>query len=89
MTKAKKTAPAEQETIAEPTITAPRTTRIREGGKQHTALIYTGDKPEIGAVLRFTLANGVTYEGTVKDFTEAGGEVLAEFSDGPRPVAPK
>jgi len=65
-------------------IQSPRTTRIRTGGRQNTALIYTGDTPEIGQVLRFTLANGVTYEGTVKDFTETAGKIFAEFSDGPR-----
>lgn len=85
MTKKKATAKAEQSF----TLKSPRTTRLREGGRQTTALIYTGDLPEKGQVLKFTLANGVTYEGTVKDFAETGGEILAEFSDGPTPVATK
>lgn len=85
MPKNKATAEAEQSFVIE----SPRTTRIQQGGRQHTALIYTGTAPEIGQVIRFVLANGVQYEGTVKDFTDAGGEVLAEFSDGPRPVASK
>jgi hypothetical protein len=85
MTKKKAPAKAEQSFVIE----SPRTTRIRQGGRQTTGLIYTGTAPEVGQVLRFALANGVTYEGTVKDFTDAGGEILAEFSDGPRPVTTK
>lgn len=85
MTKKKATAEAEQPIVIE----SPRTTRIHEGGMKYTALIYTGTAPQIGQMIRFTLDNGVTYEGTVKDFTDAGGEILAEFSDGPRPVAPE
>jgi hypothetical protein len=81
----KKTAPAEQP----PIIKGARTTRIREGARQHTAVIYIGDAPAVNEVIRFELANGVTYEGTVKDVTTVGEEVLAEFSDGPRPVTTK
>jgi hypothetical protein len=85
MTKKKTPATAEQSFVIE----SPRTTRIHEGGKQHTALIYRGDAPEVGQVLRFVLANGVTYQGKVKDFTDTDGEILAEFSDGLRPVTTK
>lgn len=86
MPKKKETAQAEETPFV---IESPRTVRIREGGIQHTALVYTGTAPETGRVLTFTLDNGVTYQGTVKDFTDAAGEILAEFSDGPRPVPTK
>jgi len=50
------------------------------------AMIYNGDVPENGDVLHFAMPNGVTYSGTVADATEAGGEVLVEFTNGILPV---
>ena len=50
------------------------------------AMIYNGDVPEKGDVLHFAMPNGVTYSGTVADATEAGGEVLVEFTSGLVPV---
>jgi hypothetical protein len=50
------------------------------------AMIYSGDVPEKGDVLQFAMSNGVTYSGTVADATEAGGEVLVEFTSGLVPV---
>ena len=50
------------------------------------AMIYKGCVPEKGAVMQFAMANGVTYSGTVADATEAGGEVLVEFTSGLVPV---
>ena len=50
------------------------------------AMIYKGDVPEKGVVMQFTMSNGVTYSGTVADATEAGGEVLVEFTNGILPV---
>ena len=50
------------------------------------AMIYNGDVPEKGDVLQFAMSNGVTYSGTVADATEAGGEVLVEFTNGILPV---
>ena len=50
------------------------------------AMIYKGDVPEKGAVMHFAMPNGVTYSGTVADATEAGGEVLVEFTSGLVPV---
>jgi len=49
-------------------------------------MIYKGDVPEKGAVMQFAMPNGVTYSGTVADATEAGGEVLVEFTSGLVPV---
>jgi hypothetical protein len=49
-------------------------------------MICNGDVPEKGDVLQFAMSNGVTYSGTVADATEAGGEVLAEFTSGLVPV---
>jgi len=50
------------------------------------AMIYNGDVPEKGDVMQFAMSNGVTYSGTVADATEAGGEVLVEFTNGILPV---
>jgi len=50
------------------------------------AMIYKGDLPEKGAVMQFAMSNGVTYSGTVAGATEAGGEVLVEFTSGLVPV---
>ena len=50
------------------------------------AMIYNGKTPKIGDVLQFAMPNGVTYSGTVADATEAGGEVLVEFTSGLVPV---
>ena len=50
------------------------------------AMICNGDVPEKGDVLQFSMSNGVTYSGTVADATEAGGEVLVEFTSGLVPV---
>ena len=50
------------------------------------AMIYKGDVPENGSVMKFTMPNGVTYSGTVADVTEADGEVLVEFKNGILPV---
>ena len=50
------------------------------------AMIYNGDVPEKGDVLQFAMSNDVTYSGTVADATEAGGEVLVEFTSGLVPV---
>ena len=50
------------------------------------AMIYNGDVPEKGVVMQFAMSNGVTYSGTVADATEAGGEVLVEFTNGILPV---
>jgi len=52
------------------------------------AMICNGDVPEKGDVLQFAMSNGVTYSGTVADATEAGGEVLVEFTDGLTPSKP-
>jgi hypothetical protein len=49
-------------------------------------MIYKGDVPEKGAVMQFAMPNSVTYSGTVADATEAGGEVLVEFTNGILPV---
>ena len=49
----------------------------------------TGTTPAMicnGDVLQFAMSNGVTYSGTVADATEAGGEVLVEFTSGLVPV---
>jgi hypothetical protein len=50
------------------------------------AMIYKGDAPEKGDVLQFAMSNGVTYSGTVADFTDSDGEVLVEFTSGLVPV---
>jgi len=50
------------------------------------AMIYNGKTPKAGDVLHFAMPNGVTYSGTVADATEAGGEVLVEFTSGLVPV---
>jgi len=50
------------------------------------AMIYNGKTPKAGDVLHFAMPNGVTYSGTVVDATEAGGEVLVEFTSGLVPV---
>lgn len=50
------------------------------------AMICNGDVPEKGDVLQFAMSNGVTYSGTVADATEAGGEVLVEFTSSLVPV---
>ena len=50
------------------------------------AMLYKGDVPEKGDVMQFAMPNGVTYSGTVADATEAGGEVLVEFTNGILPV---
>ena len=49
----------------------------------------TGTTPAMicnGDVLQFAMSNGVTYSGTVADATEAGGEVLVEFTSSLVPV---
>jgi len=51
------------------------------------ALLVKGDAPEVGAVLRATLDNGVTYSGIVSEVTEADGKVLIEFKSGLAPAA--
>lgn len=48
----------------------------------HPVAKYRGSAPAAGDALQFTLANGVTYRGTVSEATEADGEVLAEFEGG-------
>ena len=50
------------------------------------AMLYNGDVPEKGAVMQFAMPNGIIYSGTVADATEAGGEVLVEFTNGILPV---
>ena len=50
------------------------------------AMLYKGDVPEKGDVMQFAMPNGVTYSGTVADATEAGGEVLVEFTNGILPI---
>jgi hypothetical protein len=50
------------------------------------AMAYNGKTPKVGDVLQFAMPNGVTYSGTVADVTEAGGEVLVEFTSGLVPV---
>lgn len=50
------------------------------------AVAYRGTIPKVGEVIQFTLANGVTYSGTVADAVEADGEVLIEFTNGILPV---
>ena len=87
MKKTKTTARADETDV--PVIEGARTTRIHDGAIQNTAVIYSGETPEVGQKMRFLLANGVTYEGTCKDFTAADGELLVEFSDGFAPVTTK
>jgi len=50
------------------------------------AMLYKGDVPEKGAVMQFAMPNGIIYSGTVADATEAGGEVLVEFTNGILPI---
>ncbi|MEX0304098.1 MAG: hypothetical protein AB3N24_16890, partial [Leisingera sp.] len=58
-----------------------------ENQPQHPVAFYKGGSaPEPGEILEFTMENGVTYRGTVKEATAAGGEVMAEFTDGLKPV---
>lgn len=53
---------------------------MQDNQPSHPIALFKGEAPNKGDVLEFTLENGVTYRGTVADATEAGGEVLAEFS---------
>ena len=55
----------------------------------HPIARFKGDVPKPGDLLEFTLANDVTYVGTVSDATEVDGEVIAEFKDGLAPLPSK
>jgi len=50
------------------------------------AMIYKGELPEKGDVMKFRMPNGVTYSGKIADFIESNGEILVEFTDGILPV---
>ena len=77
---------AKRTTKAPAPITGARIFSMPTASGTAPALIFKGDVPAAGTVLRATLANGVTYRGTVADATEADGEVLVEFKDGLSPV---
>lgn len=63
-----------------------KTIPMRVNGLTAPCLVYEGDKPDVGAKITATLANGVTYAGVVAAVIDADGKVLIEFKDGLTPV---
>ena len=67
-------------------IIGARIVTMDKGGSSTPGLAYKGDLPEVGATIRATLDNAVTYSGVVADAIETGGGVLVEFKNGLTPL---
>lgn len=94
----KKTAPAEQSSAPEKDrvhkITGVKLHRqpMQKGVKSIPAALYASNTaPDAGDVLQFTLENGVTYRGVVREAVVAQGQVMVEFRSDLTvvPISPK
>lgn len=52
---------------------------MRDGKKTIPTLVFTGDAPDVGQKVSFTLKNGVAYSGKVEEVVKVDGKILLTF----------